>query len=119
MPISRCSGCYATNRASRSKTRRTAGWSDGRKRRKSKGRGPSTSSVPAWKRRSLRSAAAFSTQPANAALRDALRAERLTRQDYYRQLLRVVYRLLFLFVAEDRDVLLDPGRSRSGSTPLH
>ncbi|MBK9751367.1 MAG: N-6 DNA methylase [Chloroflexi bacterium] len=29
-------------------------------------------------------------------------------QDYYRQLLRVVYRLLFLFVAEDRDLLLQP-----------
>ena len=51
----------------------------------------------------------FLSHPANTALREALRAERLTRQDYYRQLLRVVYRLLFLFVAEDRGVLLDPG----------
>ena len=50
----------------------------------------------------------FLAHPANAALREALRTERLTRQDYYRQLLRVVYRLLFLFVAEDRGVLLDP-----------
>ena len=48
------------------------------------------------------------SHPANAAPR-GLRPERLTRQDYYRQLLRVVYRLLFLFVAEDRGVLLDPG----------
>lgn len=30
------------------------------------------------------------------------------KQDYYRQLLRLVYRLLFLFLADDRDVLLDP-----------
>lgn len=51
----------------------------------------------------------FVAHPANAAIREALRTERLTRQDYYRQLLRVVYRLLFLFVAEDRGVLLDPG----------
>ncbi len=51
----------------------------------------------------------FLSHPANAALREALRTGRLTRQDYYRQLLRAVYRLLFLFVAEDRGVLLDPG----------
>ena len=29
-------------------------------------------------------------------------------QEYYRQLLRVVYRLLFLFVAEDRGLLFGP-----------
>ena len=33
----------------------------------------------------------------------------LDEQDYYRELLRLVYRLLFLFTAEDRDLLLDPG----------
>jgi hypothetical protein len=31
------------------------------------------------------------------------------RQEYYRQLLRIVYRLLFLMVAESRDVLHTPG----------
>ncbi len=46
--------------------------------------------------------------PANAALREALRSGALSTQDYYRQLLRQVYRLLFLFVAEDRGLLLDP-----------
>ena len=46
--------------------------------------------------------------PSNVALRDKLRAGELNAQDYYRQLLRLVYRLLFLFVAEDRDLLLDP-----------
>lgn len=46
--------------------------------------------------------------PANAALVGKLRAGTLKAQDYYRQLLRVVYRLLFLFVAEDRELLLDP-----------
>ena len=38
-------------------------------------------------------------------------------QDYYRQLLRLVYRLLFLFVAEDRDLLFAPDadpRQQSG-----
>lgn len=46
--------------------------------------------------------------PANAALVAKLRAGTLVAQDYYRQLLRVVYRLLFLFVAEDRGLLFDP-----------
>lgn len=37
-----------------------------------------------------------------------LKAGTLSTQDYYRQLLRLVYRLIFLFVAEDRDLLLLP-----------
>jgi len=41
----------------------------------------------------------------NEALREKLRSGALSRDDYYRQLLRIVYRLLFLFVAEDRDLL--------------
>ncbi len=52
--------------------------------------------------------AGFLAQRDNAALREALRSGSLTTQDYYRQLLRLVYRLLFLFVAEDRDLLLRP-----------
>jgi hypothetical protein len=55
----------------------------------------------------------FLDHPANATLRAALRTEQLTRHDYYRQLLRVVYRLLFLFVAEDRGVLLDANASET------
>jgi hypothetical protein len=50
----------------------------------------------------------FLAHAANQALRDRLRSGDLTTQDYYRQVLRVVYRLLFLFVAEDRDLLLLP-----------
>ncbi|HEY7985218.1 MAG TPA: N-6 DNA methylase, partial [Ktedonobacterales bacterium] len=50
----------------------------------------------------------FLAHPANAELRARLRAGELDAQEYYRQLLRVVYRLLFLFAAEDRDLLLDP-----------
>jgi hypothetical protein len=44
----------------------------------------------------------------NRALQDALATGKLSTQDYYRQLLRLAYRLIFLFVAEDRGVLLDP-----------
>jgi hypothetical protein len=37
-----------------------------------------------------------------------LRSGQLSEQDYYRQILRLVYRLIFLFVAEDRDLLFHP-----------
>ena len=48
----------------------------------------------------------------NAALRERLRSGELRAQDYYRQLLRLVYRLIFLFAAEDRDLLHPPEASR-------
>lgn len=47
----------------------------------------------------------FLSCPANHSLSDSLRTGKLSAQDYYRQLLRLVYRLLFLFVAEDRKLL--------------
>jgi hypothetical protein len=50
----------------------------------------------------------FLAQPANGKLHDALRDGGLDGVEYYRELLRLIYRLLFLFVAEDRDVLLLP-----------
>jgi hypothetical protein len=50
----------------------------------------------------------FLAHPASSELRKKLRMGDLSIQDYYRQLLRLVYRLLFLFVAEDRGLLLDP-----------
>lgn len=59
----------------------------------------------------------FLEHPANRALRELLlanaRAEgqtarRLAVQDLYKQLLRMVYRMIFLMTAEDRNVLLDP-----------
>ncbi|MCB1100442.1 MAG: hypothetical protein KDN22_33065 [Verrucomicrobiae bacterium] len=52
--------------------------------------------------------AGFLAWPGNADLRARLSSRELTTQDYYRQVLRIVYRLIFLFVAEDRDLLLDP-----------
>ena len=48
----------------------------------------------------------FLGHPANGMLIEKLRSGSLSTQDYYRQLLRAVYRLIFLFVAEDRDLLL-------------
>lgn len=44
----------------------------------------------------------------NSELRAKLRDGTLSVQDYYRQLLRIVYRFLFLFTAEDRDLLHPP-----------
>lgn len=48
----------------------------------------------------------FLKHPANRTLLEKLRAGTLDRQDYYRQLLRLVYRLIFLLVAEARELLL-------------
>jgi hypothetical protein len=44
----------------------------------------------------------FTSHPKNTALREALRTGQLSAADLHGQLLRVVYRLIFLFVAEDR-----------------
>jgi hypothetical protein len=46
----------------------------------------------------------FTGHPKNTALRDALRTGQLSLTDFHSQLLRVVYRLIFLFVAEDRTI---------------
>lgn len=50
----------------------------------------------------------FLAHPANRDLREKLYKGKLEAQDYYRQLLRLVYRLIFLFVAEDRGLLFNP-----------
>ena len=47
----------------------------------------------------------FLNHPANGALREALQSGGLSRQQFHEQLLRLVYRFLFLFTAEDRDLL--------------
>jgi hypothetical protein len=52
--------------------------------------------------------AGFLRHTDNRRLREALGSGELNTQEYYRELLRLVYRLIFLFVAEDRDALLDP-----------
>jgi hypothetical protein len=53
----------------------------------------------------------FVSHKANQALCQRLKAGELNKQDFYRQLLRLIYRLIFLFVAEDRDLLHFPGAS--------
>ncbi len=50
----------------------------------------------------------FLSHKENQNLREKLKSGNLSTQNFYRQLLRLVYRLLFLFVAEDRELLLDP-----------
>ncbi|MGH2443652.1 MAG: Eco57I restriction-modification methylase domain-containing protein, partial [Chloroflexota bacterium] len=51
---------------------------------------------------------ALLAHPESGALREALRDRSLDQQTYYRQLLRLIYRLLFLMVAEERKLLLAP-----------
>ena len=46
--------------------------------------------------------AGFTGHPRNAALREALRSDEIVLDSFHAQLLRVVYRLIFLFVSEDR-----------------
>ena len=54
----------------------------------------------------LRLGNGFLQHPRNSALDEAFRRGALNHRDYYRQLLRLAYRLIFLFVAEDRGALL-------------
>jgi len=51
----------------------------------------------------------FIEHQANAALRQSLTEGKLKRQAYFEELLRLVYRLIFLFAAEDRELLHAPG----------
>ena len=60
----------------------------------------------------------FLRHPANEPLRGALRDGRLTTEQYHRALLRLVYRLLFCFVAEDRDVSAGPRRGNRRTRTL-
>jgi len=50
----------------------------------------------------------FLAHPSNSSLRELLRSGGLPTQDLYREILRLVYRLLFLFTAEDRELLFAP-----------
>ncbi|MBX6166395.1 MAG: N-6 DNA methylase, partial [Thermobispora bispora] len=45
---------------------------------------------------------------ANPKLREQLATGRLSREEFHHELLRLVYQLIFIFVAEDRGALLDP-----------
>ncbi len=51
----------------------------------------------------------FLAHPNNEALRDALRSGGLSKEDYFNQILRLVYRLIFLLTVEERAVLHPDG----------
>jgi hypothetical protein len=53
----------------------------------------------------------FLNHPANDELRRWLHERRENQEEYYRELLRFVYRLLFLLVSEDRGLIPDPAGS--------
>jgi len=44
----------------------------------------------------------------NTTLREKIQSGDLSSKDYYRQLLRIIYRFLFLMVTEERDLVYDP-----------
>lgn len=48
----------------------------------------------------------FLAHPKNETLREKIRQGKLTAREFYRQLLYLIYRLLFLLVAEERNILL-------------
>lgn len=58
----------------------------------------------------------FLAHRGNARLLSALGSGELDKQEYYRQVLRLVYRLIFLFVVEERDSLLDPQATDSAKS---
>jgi hypothetical protein len=55
----------------------------------------------------------FLSHPANYALRSAVGNVSMKPKDYYRQLLRLIYRLLFLMVIEERDLIFPSKASRA------
>ena len=63
----------------------------------------------------------FAAHPANGALRALLRQGDLTADDYFHELLRLVYRMIFLFTAEDRALLhpRDPSRQARRQRALY
>jgi hypothetical protein len=61
----------------------------------------------------------FLEDPANAALVARLNAvgtDRLTKEDFFRQLLRLVYRLIFIMTVEDREILHPEGADEAAKT---
>lgn len=55
----------------------------------------------------------FVSHPANTALREALGSGNLSTREYFRQLLRLVYRLIFLLTVEERGILHPPESSEA------
>jgi hypothetical protein len=57
---------------------------------------------------------AFVSDPSNETLRDSIRTGELDPTTLYREILGVIYRVLFLAISESRDLMRVPGRSQSG-----
>jgi hypothetical protein len=55
----------------------------------------------------------FLKHPANTALREAVAGNVLAAADYYKNLLRLIYRLLFLMVIEERDLVFTPAAEKT------
>lgn len=58
----------------------------------------------------------FVSHPANSKLREALGNGSLSTRNYFRQLLRLVYRLIFLLTVEERGILHPPGSAESAKS---
>ena len=54
----------------------------------------------------------FVAHPKNLELREAIKNEQLTTDQFFQELLRLIYRFLFLLTTEDRDILLDPAADK-------
>jgi hypothetical protein len=61
----------------------------------------------------------FLAHPGSAKLREAFSTGRIDEAEYYRQLLRLVYRLLFLMVAEERRLLLVPDHENAARQRIY
>lgn len=61
----------------------------------------------------------FLAHPDSTKLREAFQTGRIDEAEYYRQLLRLVYRLLFLMVAEERRLLLVPDHENAGHQRIY
>ena len=109
-----CSGWFATSRGSsrlRMAGRTSAGLKNGKSRRRRKACGPWKTCGPGWRKPLQPSAQGSSrTSPTRPCAQNSAPGN-LSTQDFYRQILRIIYRMLFLFVAEDRG-LLAPASSR-------
>ncbi|MFN9035472.1 MAG: hypothetical protein ACK5YO_04200, partial [Planctomyces sp.] len=63
--------------------------------------------------KSIRSLAnGFLKHPANESLRQSISSEQVDSKTYYQWLLRLIYRLLFLMVIEERDLIFAPKSDR-------
>lgn len=62
---------------------------------------------------------AFVSHPANETLRGSLRQGTLSHAAFYRQLLRLVYRMLFLMVIEERRLIFPPGTDRADAQSVY